>query len=86
MASLKRLSDGSGDSGARSEAYKYVNGKYTVFGNRPTVGYGMLVGSINARTYQQQDYWQTSAVTEILEETEDYVKFKTTNSIYEWRQ
>lgn len=30
--------------------------------------------------------WQTTAVTEILEQTEGYVKFKTNNSIYElWK-
>ena len=27
--------------------------------------------------------WQTTTVTEILEQTEEYVKFKTSNSIYE---
>ena len=27
--------------------------------------------------------WQTTTVTEILEQTEDYVKFKTKNSVYE---
>jgi hypothetical protein len=27
--------------------------------------------------------WQTTSVTEIIEEKEDYVKFKTKNSIYE---
>ena len=26
--------------------------------------------------------WQTSTVTEILEHTDEYVKFKTTNSVY----
>jgi hypothetical protein len=26
--------------------------------------------------------WQTTTVTEILEQTEDYVKFKTNNSVY----
>lgn len=30
--------------------------------------------------------WQTTIVTEILEQTEEYVKFKTNNSIYElWK-
>lgn len=30
--------------------------------------------------------WQTTAVTEILEQSEGYVKFKTSNSIYElWK-
>jgi hypothetical protein len=30
--------------------------------------------------------WQTTAITEILEQTEDYLKFKTLNSTYElWK-
>jgi hypothetical protein len=43
----------------------------------------MLVGSLTARSYSDRDYWLTTKVTEILEEREDYVKFKTGNSTYE---
>jgi len=52
---------------------------------RPRVGVFMRVGSVYARTMQHQDWWQTNQITEILEETENYVKFKTASgSIYEW--
>lgn len=87
MATLRRMSDGAGDGGARSEAIKWnEDGTFnSVVSNRPTVGCSMLVGSVTARSYSEQDYWLTTTVTEILEESEDYVKFKTGNSIYEWR-
>ena len=53
---------------------------------RPRVGVHMRVGSTFARTMQQQDWWQTNEITEILEDTPNYVKFKTkSGSIYEWR-
>lgn len=86
MARLRRISDGAGDMGARSEAIAWdENGRFKeVVGRRPVVGCSMLVGSVTARTYQHQDYWLTTPVTEILEEREDYVRFKTGNSEYEW--
>jgi hypothetical protein len=47
----------------------------------------MRVGSGYARTMQHQDWWQTTLIKEILEESENYVKFKThSGSIYEWKQ
>jgi len=53
---------------------------------RPRVGVHMRVGSVFARTMQAQDWWQTNEITEILEDTPNYVKFKTkSGSIYEWR-
>jgi hypothetical protein len=88
MAHLRRIPDGVGDSGSVSLALG-LNDEGTdvvVKGNRPIVGCLMQVGSLTARSYSHQDYWTTSKVTEILEETEDYVKFKTENSIYEWRR
>lgn len=86
MSILKRLSDGKGDSGARTEALKYNKNskKLEVVGNKPTLGCSLLVGSVTARSYSNQDYWLTTEITEILEETDNYVKFKTLNSIYEW--
>lgn len=86
MAKLRRISDGAGDTGARSEAIVWnEDGTFKeVVGTRPVVGCSMLVGSVTARTYQHQDYWLTTPVTEILEEREDYVRFKTGNSEYEW--
>jgi hypothetical protein len=86
MPQLRRIPDGIGDSGARSEAIKWnADGTLDeIVGRRPVVGCSMLVGSLTARSYSGQDYWLTTVVTEVLEEREDYVKFKTENSIYEW--
>lgn len=91
MAILKRTSDGAGDMGARSEAIKWKEDGTLkeVVSRYPTVGCSMLVGSINARTYSEKDYWLTTEVTEILEEKEEkdgqpYFKFKTGNSTYEY--
>lgn len=85
MARLRRTSDGAGDMGARSEAIAWENGVFKeIVGNRPTLGCSMIVGGVTARTYQQQDYWLTTVITEIIEERQDYVRFKTENSEYEW--
>lgn len=86
MAQLRRLSDGKGDMGSRSEAIAWnEDGSFKeIVGRRPTVGCSMLVGSVTARTYDDQDFWLTTIVTEILEESENYVRFKTENSEYEW--
>lgn len=88
MPSLRRIPDGAGDSGTMSNALKIVideNGKETVkiVSNRPVVGANMMVGSSFARTMRNQDWWCASEVIEIIEESEDYCKFKTKNSIYE---
>jgi hypothetical protein len=90
MANLRRTRDGAGDSGACSQAISWNEDKTLkeVVGRRPTIGCSMLVGSTTARSYAGQDYWLTTAVTEILEEITnddtDYVRFKTGNSVYEW--
>jgi len=85
MYFLRRIRDGGGDSGGMSlllwqedDDIKYEHNA------RPRVGVAIRVGSITARTMQYQDWWQTSYITEILEETENYIKFKTGNSVYEW--
>jgi len=86
MAKLRRTSDGAGDEGGLSMAIKWNDDntyKETV-SDRPTVGCSMYVGAVTARTYQHQDYWLTTEITEIIEDTGDYVKFKTGNSEYEW--
>ncbi len=71
------------------------NGKVTdvqyVHDARPQVGYVMRVGSVYARSFTAQDWWQTTVITEILEDKinedgSEYVKFRTGNSIYEWRK
>jgi hypothetical protein len=96
--SLRRTRDGAGDSGQMSLAqiptFDQDTGKIVdveeVQNARPQVGAAMVVGSPYGRTHSAQDWWQTTLITEILEErTEkdgtEYVRFKTTNSIYEWR-
>jgi hypothetical protein len=51
---------------------------------KPIVDSIVIVGSFYARTFQEQDYWQTTPIKEILEDSETYVKFRTYNSVYEW--
>lgn len=90
--SLFRTRDGAGDSGQMSLAIINAGAGRLVYeeNGRPAVGAIMRVGSHFARSYSAQDYWQTTPITEILEErTEDdgaeYVRFKTGNSEYEWK-
>ena len=89
--SLIRESDGRGDSGPMceildAESYQPIPGE-----DYPKVGCGIRVGSPYGRTYSIQDWWQTSPITEIIEETindEGYwtVRFKTRSSIYTWKE
>lgn len=85
--SLVRVSDGAGDSGSMSTIF-YIgeddNIKYEQ-NTKPRIGASIKVGSLYSRTYSLQDYWSTTPVTEILEEKEDYIRFKTKNSEYEWK-
>lgn len=95
--SLRRTRDGAGDSGGMSLAIiptfdmdtnKVSNIEYKD-NARPQIGAAMRVGSIYARTLSHQDWWQTTLITEILEERveedgTEYVRFKTGNSEYEW--
>jgi hypothetical protein len=62
---------------------------------RPRAGVAMKVGSMFARTYSRQDYWQTTIITEITDEWQDTdeegkvtecVRFKTGNSTYIWKE
>jgi len=46
--------------------------------SEPAVGRSLLMSPFN-----QFFTWQTTTVTEIVEEREDYIKFKTQNSNYE---
>ena len=91
--SLQRERDGAGDSGNMStlltptfdmDTGKIVDVEYTADA-RPQLGGVMRVGSHYARSYQAQDWWQTTIITEILEDTPECVKFKTGNSTYEWK-
>lgn len=83
--------DGAGDSGPMcqildQESYKPIEGE-----TYPRLGCGVRVGSFYGRTYASQDWWQTSPVTEILEEWTDdegykHMKFKTRSSVYTWKE
>jgi hypothetical protein len=89
--SLVRDSDGSGDSGLMCEILDAESYKPIPDVTYPRIGCGVRVGSLNARTYTGQDWWQTSPVTEIIQETindEGYwtVKFKTRSSTYTWKE
>jgi hypothetical protein len=47
----------------------------------PAVGLSLLMSPFN-----QFFTWQTTTITEIVEEKDDYIKFKTQNSDYElWK-
>jgi len=100
-SSLKRTSDGMGDSGSMSMALwlsdiaEGVEQRSTQHEARPRVGVAMRVGSRASRSFSAQDWWQTTLITEILEEsseqTEDgdtveVVRFKTGNSTYVWKK
>jgi hypothetical protein len=89
--SLIREGDGAGDSGSMCQILDPVKYKPIPNETYPRIGYGVRVGSSFARSYSSQDWWQTSPVTEILEETKDEkglrtVKFKTRNSVYTWKE
>jgi len=85
MYNLRRERDGAGDCGTLSMAIWLENDEVRYeYAARPRVGVAMRVGSSFARTYHAQDWWQTTIITEILEENDHYVKFKTGNSTYEW--
>jgi hypothetical protein len=89
--SLVRDSDGSGDSGPMCEILDAESYKPIPDVTYPRVGCGVRVGSPYARSYALLDWWQTSPVTEILQETindEGYraVKFKTRSSTYTWKE
>ena len=81
MYKLSRIGDGAGCTGHLSEAVEYCGwpNNNRLVSDRPTIGCGMVVLR-NLNTY-----WQTTLVTEILEDTPTYVRFKTKNSEYEWR-
>ena len=86
MYSLRRESDGAGDSGGMSLALwigedGQVQEQYNA---RPKVGVCLRVGTLFAHSYIAQDWWQTTVITEILEDRNDYVRFRTGNSIYVW--
>lgn len=87
MATLRRTRDGAGDSGPMFAIFRSnpKTGKYEYKNNTPPqVGWSVQCGSIYARSFSAQDYWMTTPVTEILEETDKGGRFKTGNSEYIW--
>lgn len=84
---LRRLSDNAGDRGGMSLAVLLNDAGDVQFEEdaRPRVGVLMRVGSDYGRAYFAQDFWQTTKIVEILEETDNTVRFRTQNSEYEWR-
>ena len=92
--SLVRERDGAGDSGQMSLAItpNAAPGDEHLYEHaaRPKIGAAMRVGSLYARSFSAQDWWQTTVITEILEEGEDedgveFARFKTGNSTYMWK-
>jgi hypothetical protein len=83
---LRRMSDGCGDSGAMSLAIWMDENNEVIKEHdaRPQIGKCICVGSYAGRSYQWQDWWRTSPVVEILTDEDDLVVFKTQNSTYEW--
>lgn len=78
---------GRGDGGSMSVAMYVDDDGNMVYEHdaRPRVGVAMRVGSLYGRSFASQDYWQTTPVTEIVEDTPDRVVFKTrSGSIYTW--
>ena len=89
--SLVRDSDGAGDSGPMCQILDAESGQPIPDRDYPEVGCGVRVGSIYARTYSGQDYWQTTPITEITDEWVDdngykHMRFKTKNSTYVWKE
>lgn len=72
------------EGGARVEAIEWnKDGTLKeVAGHEPIVGCALLVGSVTARSYSDRDYWLTTPITEIIEETNEHILFKTENSTY----
>jgi hypothetical protein len=56
-------------------------GRFKSEHSEPAIGYSLLMSPFN-----YYFTWQTTPITEIVEQREDYIKFKTRNSNYElWK-
>ena len=86
--SLRRTRDGAGDQGNMSKALWLEDGSLRTEQNaRPRVGVAMRVGTIFARTFGDQDWWQTTLIEEILIDKPKHVRFRTVSkngSVYDW--
>jgi hypothetical protein len=54
------------------------DGRFKAMHDEPAIGRSLLMGPFNAFFT-----WQTTTVTEIVEQREDYIQFRTQNSNYE---
>ena len=84
MATLIRDRDGEGYYGSRVEAIDPETGK--TVGHEPMVGKALLVGTVGTGTFTTRDWWLTTAITEIISETDEEIRFKTGNSTYTFRK
>lgn len=83
MYSLYKVNSNIGATGAISMSLWREDGYIrTEYDARPKLGKALRIGDINL---YQDDWWQATTVTEILEESENYVKFRTGREIYEWK-
>ena len=82
---LIRERDQMGDSGPMCQIIDWESWTVIPGEHRPRVGCAVRVGSFTARTYAAMDYWTTTPVQEILEESDNRMVFRTKNSIYEWK-
>lgn len=69
--SLRRDSDQAGDSGPMLISVDPGSWKTESDNGIIMVGMAIRCGSINGRTFASQDWWQTTAVVEILEVVKD---------------
>jgi len=51
-------------------------------GREPVIGCSIRVGTPFSRSYANQDWWLTTVVTKIVENTDEYCIFETKNSTY----
>ena len=70
---------------AQSKAIKWLEwndeGRFKAEHGKPAIGRSLIMSPFN-----QFFTWQTTTITEIVEEREDYIKFNTLNSVYElWK-
>lgn len=76
-----------GDSGSMSMLLRGnpETGEIERKSGRPEIGWAVRVGTFGSRSYHHQDWWQTSYIEKILEETENRTVFLTaTGSKYFW--
>ena len=53
-------------------------GRFKAKHDKPAIGYSLIMSP-----FSEFFTWQTTSITEIVEEQEDYIKFHTRNSTYE---